>query len=230
LLAVGGACGREQAELRTDFPTDSTGAAVSTAGAPAPTVLLFGKSGPIDQGGYHPDFLEFRAELMRIAERRDTAALFRMIAPDFKASFGGDDGPQGLRDVYRVGAPDSEFWGLLTDVLIHGGRFDSEDRFTAPWTFGGLPESLDAFTHLIVRDEDVAVREAPDPESPAIALLAYDIVRAGPTSDAAWRSVALSDGGVGYVEAAHIRSPIDHRALFERRDGRWVMTAFVAGD
>ncbi len=229
-MALGAACGGATAEVGKDFPTDTTIAAVKAPDAPPPAVLLFGKSGPVDQAGFHPDFLEFRAELLRIAERRDTVALLKVIAPDFKASFGGDEGVQGLRDVYRVGAPDSEFWGLLTDVLLHGGRFDSDDRFSAPWTFHGLPDSLDAFTHLIIRAEDVPVRDAPSAEGRQLALLSYDIVRAGPYAEGPWRAIALVDGGVGYVEAVHVRSPIDHRAIFERRNGKWWLAILVAGD
>lgn len=225
VLACGGNEPRPQPQ---EFATDSVTA--SSTAPPAPTVLLFGKSGPADQGGYHPDFLAFRTELMRVAEARDSTALFRMLSPDFKASFGGDEGPQGLRLVYRIGAADTEFWGQLVDVLVHGGRFVGDEQFVAPWTFGGLPDSLDAFTHLIVREEGVAVRAAPDVESREVATLSYDIVRAASSDADGWRAIALVDGGVGYVEAARIRSPIDHRAIFERRGGRWWFVAFVAGD
>jgi hypothetical protein len=35
---------------------------------------------------------------------------------------------------------------------------------------------------------------------------------------------------VGYVDARRIRSAVDHRLQFERRDGRWLLVFLLAGD
>ena len=40
----------------------------------------------------------------------------------------------------------------------------------------------------------------------------------------------LAGGSLGYVRSRSVRSPIDHRAIFSRRDGRWWMITFIAGD
>lgn len=214
-----------------DLPTIDDAAVAAPPAKASPGILTFGKSGPVDQGGFHAEFNVFRAELRRIVEARDTVALFRVIAPDIKLSFGGGTGLQGLRDVWRLSDPSTEFWTVLGDILLHGGRFSGDESFTAPWTFSGLPDSLDAFSHLIVRAEDVEVRERPDVDSPALGLLSYDIVRAGPYQQGSgWRGIALADGGVGYVEASKIRSPLDYRAIFELRSGRWWLVALVEGD
>lgn len=214
-----------------DLPTvDDAAVAAPPAEAP-PGILTFGKSGPIDQAGFHAEFNVFRAELRRIVEARDTVALFGAIAPDIKLSFGGDTGLQGLRDRWRINDPATQFWTVLGDILLHGGHFTGDDSFTAPWTFSGLPDSLDAFSHLIVRAEDVEVRERPDMDSPVLGLLSYDIVRAGPYQQGSgWRGIALANGGVGYVQASKIRSPLDYRAIFALRNGRWWLVALVAGD
>ena len=45
-----------------------------------------------------------------------------------------------------------------------------------------------------------------------------------------WQRIALPGGGTGYVTAPEFRSPIDYRARFEKRDGRWRMIVFIAGD
>jgi hypothetical protein len=42
--------------------------------------------------------------------------------------------------------------------------------------------------------------------------------------------VRLASGVTGFVAAPFVRSPVEHRAIFERVGGRWVMRAFVAGD
>jgi hypothetical protein len=54
------------------------------------------------------------------------------------------------------------------------------------------------------------------------------LVRGWPPGD--WLNVRLADGSTGYINVKYVRSPIGYRAIFERTDGRWVMTYFIAGD
>jgi len=213
-------------------PPDSVALAAPTgAPAPAPAIISHGKAYPVDEALRDPGFVAFRDSLLRVVARRDTTALFAVLAPGIKSSFGENDDLDGFRRVWRPEAPDTELWRELDDVLRHGGRFAGPDAFYAPWTFNALPDSLDAFEFLIVRDSNVVVRARPDAASAALAVLSYDIVRAGPyTGDPDWRMVALANGDTAFVAARSIRSPVDHRAGFERRDGRWLLVFFLAGD
>lgn len=223
------ACGR--ADAPPPPPVEYVDTTANAPGAPAVQVLTFGKSGPVEQAGYQPEFLAFRNEMMRVAQAHDTTALYAMLAPDIKASFGGDGGLDGFRRVWRPGAPDSELWDTLFDVLLHGGRFTNDETFTAPWTSFGLPDSLDAFTYLIVRGADVPVFAEPDSTGTPIASLGYDIVRRQQaTEPSGWQAIALSNGEAGYVTANQVRSPVDARAIFEKRNGKWWLVLFLAGD
>jgi hypothetical protein len=224
-LACGPPDSRPAAEVAT--PDTAAIAPPATIGS----VPTFGKSYPVDEASRDADFAAFRDSVLRIIARRDTTALLAILAPEIKSSFGGDDGIAGFREHWRLGEPDTELWSVLRDVLEHGGRFSGPDNFYAPYTFDALPDSLDPFDHLIVRDSAVVVRERPDAASTALATLSFDIVRAGTEApDPAWRAIALADGRVGYVDARAIRSPIDYRAGFERRAGRWWLVVLVAGD
>jgi hypothetical protein len=224
------ACNPADPPPARDFPTTDALATVPSA-PPVSRIPTFGKSGPVDQSGFHPEYVAARNELLRIAEMRDTAALLRTIAPDIKTSFGGDGGLQGFRDHWQLSSPDTEIWAVLTDILIHGGRFSGDDSFTAPWTFTGLPDSLDAFSYLIIRADAVPVYEKPDSTSAVVGMASFDIVKAGPSSEGTdFRSIVLTDGSNGYVAKSKIRSPLDYRAIFERRNNRFVLVALVAGD
>lgn len=197
----------------------------------ATPVKTFGKAYPIDEAPRDAAFAAFRDSLLQIVMRRDTSALFAIVAPEIKSSFGGDEGREKFRSFWRVSEADTELWTVLGDVLRHGGRFSGPDMFYAPYTFHALPDSLDAFEHLVVRDSDVVVRERPDSTGAALAMLSFDIVRAGPFApEQAWRAIELVDGRVGYVRGDQIRSPVDYRAGFERRAGRWWLVFLVAGD
>jgi hypothetical protein len=48
--------------------------------------------------------------------------------------------------------------------------------------------------------------------------------------DTSWAGVVLPDGRSGWLPSQDVLSPVGWRAIFARRDGRWLMTAFVAGD
>jgi hypothetical protein len=42
--------------------------------------------------------------------------------------------------------------------------------------------------------------------------------------------VRALDGRVGYVERARITNRFEERAVFEKRNGVWIITDFVSGD
>jgi hypothetical protein len=42
--------------------------------------------------------------------------------------------------------------------------------------------------------------------------------------------VKLAGGQQGYIASAYVRSPLDYRIVFEKRQGRWLITTLVAGD
>ena len=45
-----------------------------------------------------------------------------------------------------------------------------------------------------------------------------------------WLKVETLGGKKGFVNAKFVRSPIDYRAIFEKKSRSWKMTAFVSGD
>jgi len=226
VVAALGACAATDDSART--PADT---AVVSDSAPAGTVQTFGTVAPFDDAARDTSFLTFRDVLLRTLAQRDTASLYAIVAPDIRVSLGPDNGIGAFREEWRPGEDDSEIWSVLDDLLRHGGRFTTPDLFIAPWTFFGLPDSLDAFEYLIVRDSGVVVRGTPDASGAAIATLSFDIVRTAntPTPDG-WSAIMAGDGRVAYVDTDHVRSPVGYRAGFERRDGRWLLVFLAAGD
>jgi hypothetical protein len=100
----------------------------------------------------------------------------------------------------------------------------------APWTFNALPDSLDAFEYLIVRDSNVVVHGSPGGDS-VLGALSFDIVRAkGPPTDSLWRAVELKDGRTGYVATRNVRSSVDYRIGLRKIGRRWMIAFFVRGD
>jgi hypothetical protein len=74
--------------------------------------------------------------------------------------------------------------------------------------------------------------------SPVLAALSFDLValsssgrsRLTPEQAREWTAVKLRDGRTGYIASQYVRSSIAHRAFLTRKDGRWRLALFVAGD
>ncbi|HWN45282.1 MAG TPA: SH3 domain-containing protein [Thermoanaerobaculia bacterium] len=190
-----------------------------------------GKLLPVDEAARDPEFFAFRAQLQAAAARHDTEAVLAAVHPNIKNTFGGDDGIEAFRRIWKLPAADSRLWDELGTVLAFGGAFREGGLFAAPYVFARWPEPFDSFEHVAVLGTSVRVRAEKGLKGRILTALSFDVVRlASPAIDAEWVHVKLRDGRTGYISSRYVRSPVDYRALFNKIDGRWRMTAFVAGD
>lgn len=202
-------------------------------GNPSETAAQAAKLYPIDEAAREPDFFSFRARLLQAAQARDTTFLYSALSPHILNSFGGDGGIDEFKSKWRSAEPNSPLWPILTEILSLGGVFHGDSLFAAPYTSSRFPPGLDSFEHVAITGSGVRVRKEPHDGSPVLTTLSFDVVRrAAEQSDerTGWVAVRLADGRTGWVAAKYVRSPIDYRAGFVRRDGRWVIRSLVAGD
>ena len=186
---------------------------------------------PVDEAARRADFVEFRRRLQDAVARKDEAAVLAAVDPGVRVSFGDGGGVQAFKTEV-VGNRNEDFWGEFGAILRLGGRLRTNDAFDAPYTFSAWPENFDSFECLAITGRRVRVRATPGADGRIVAQLDYAIVRANPGKAATpgWRGVQLPDGRTGFVSSQYIRSPIDHRALFQFHDGRWWPMAYVKGD
>jgi hypothetical protein len=131
--------------------------------------------------------------------------------------------------------PEQRFWEEFGWVLAHGGTFRTPTEFQAPYVYSAWPDEFDPFESMAVTGSRVRVRDAPQATARVLTHVDYAIVRrfANEPDPPGWTHVRLASGPVeyvGYVASIYVRSPIDYRAIFTFKDGRWRLTAFVAGD
>ena len=187
---------------------------------------------PVDEAAKRPEFFSFRAQLQRAIAIRDTAALLAAVDPDIKNSFGGNDGIDEFRTMWRIGQADSEIWEELGTVLSMGGSFFDDRTFVAPYVFSKWPETMDSFEHVAVVGANVRIRSEPKPDAAPIDAVSFVILPVASdarVTDDSWRAVKL-ESKVGFVSSRFARSPIDYRAIFSEQSGAWRMVTFVAGD
>ncbi len=199
---------------------------------------------PVDEGEQDASFSVFREKLIAAVKNHDKKYLLGIIDPKIKASFGGDDGIADFKKVWKINSPKSALWDELLVVLTNGGTFYKEadvknKQFSAPYTFTSFPEDLDAFEHSIIFGNNVNLRVKPDLSANVVAKLNYNVVKVDfensikskeNENNYSWLKVETLGGKKGFVSAEYVRSPIDYRVFFEKKNGKWKMTAFVAGD
>lgn len=208
------------------------------------TVLLAGSASaaqlrPRDDARLDPSFLAFRKQLLQAIKKRDRRALLKAVDPKIRVNFGEDGGAEEFARQWKLNSNASPVWKTLEEVLRLGGSFTDKGAarsFAAPYTYSTFPERLDAFEHFCVLGSNVALRAKPDARARIVARLNYDLVRQAAlpkgvkTPGSGWLHVVTGAGKQGFVARDAVRSPVDYRALFAKRDGVWRMTALVAGD
>lgn len=197
---------------------------------------------PVDEAARDKSFLAFRNKLIAAARRRDAKFVLSILDAEIKNSFGGNDGIEEFKENWKIESANSEFWSEFLPVISKGGYFQSENDggpllFTAPYSFAGFPDDLDAFEYSVIFGSRVNLRESPDLTSRIVGKLAYNVVRIAktvPMTDDTerpdWFEIETLGGLRGFVKAEFVRSPIDYRAGFEKKRGMWKMTFFLAGD
>jgi hypothetical protein len=212
------------AALARQAPRQPPGSVCASGPGAQPRLL------PRDEASERPDFLQFRQRLQAIAERRDAGALLEIVDPAVRVTFGDDAGVEAFR-THHVNNPERDFWAEFAEVLRLGGVFITGTTFVAPYTFAAWLDEFDAFSCVVVIGEGVRLRAAPSLSAPTIAMLTHAVVEYVPLErDPNWERVRLADGRIGFIASRYVRSPVDLRAFFEFKDGRWWLTAYVAGD
>jgi hypothetical protein len=195
---------------------------------------------PSDEGQQDPSFHAFRQKLLEAISRKDARFLLSIVDPNIQISFGGEEGIQAFREVWKPEDVNSEIWNTLAQLLRLGGTFgESKNEFWAPYVFSRFPDDYGGFDFSATIAKDVRVRSEPNDKAPVITSLSYDIVLnlSGSDSpepknkaDPAWVRIRLPDGREGFVSAQFIRSPTNYRAGFKKAGGKWLLTHLVAGD
>jgi hypothetical protein len=172
----------------------------------------------VDQSASDPTFLAFKVRLLGALQRRDVPALIAAVDPKVRVSFGENlDRPA-----------QSRIWSELAAVLRLGVTRD-EAEFIAPYVFTRFPQTLDAYTHAAIIRLGVIVRRSPSAAYPKVAELDHALVQLSGGRRNGWVEIR-TDEAAGWVRQEDVRSPLDYRAFFEKKNGSWKLTAFVSGD
>jgi len=191
-----------------------------------------GRLPPVDECAADRSFVEFRATLRRLVVLRSASGLLAFVADDVQASLGGDVGKPAFVRMWKLQGPTaarSPLWGELGRALRLGCTL-GDGTAIVPAMAGQPIGERDAFETRIALP-GATLRRAPSRRARTAALLDWHFLTVtGSRHNDQWLKVRLDDGRAGYVRISETRSPIDYRAWFRKRAGRWTMEGFLAGD
>lgn len=192
-----------------------------------------GPYAPRDECTDQPGASEFLANLRSAVEARDSAAFAALAAEDIRLDFGGGGGKETL--IQRLEADDGALWDEAAEILELGCASDGA-TLTMPWYFAqDIP--VEPFAGAVVTGENVPLRNAPAADAPAIARISWDAVEVDPASsqdsefaEVTWDAPGGEGEVEGHIERSNLRGIVDYRIGAARRNDRWRMTYFIAGD
>lgn len=193
---------------------------------------------PWDEAAQDPTFVAFRTKLQAIVEHKDVKGLRASLATDILNNFGGGKGVDAFNSAWKPHDEHSAVWPALAGVLKLGGYFDSKKAFSAPYVYAAWPDDLDSFNFVAVTNPDAVMRKAADDKSAIVRKLDHDVLEviqssSMPQHEAGsddWDEVKDRKGNHGFILVRDVRSPLDFRATFEKRNGKWVIASFVSGE
>ena len=186
---------------------------------------------PVDRCRDDAAFNQFRSALEDAVTRKDPAALRRLAADDIHSNFGGDGSWKEFSATWALDDPQkSVLWKELHGVMALGCAKTEDKGRVFPGLFEDMGDEADPFELLVARP-GAALRSAPDKAAPVVAKLEWtSTIQLESPESGDWVKVQVPGGESGWVETGQLISPLDFRLVSELRDGRWQITAFVAGD
>lgn len=214
---------------------------LSTALLPAKNKFL-----PRNEICADPALVEFVCKLQYAVFKKDTDHLLSLLDNNIKNSFGGEDGIEEFKTIWRLDSPNSPVWFYLSKLISLGGTFqvnsdDSLTHFVFPYVFQlELPDTVDYWTAMVITEDKTDVRENPGATSEILGQLSYGIVyvrdkKYSPPFENAeekkWYHITTLDKKLsGFVSAECVWSPAGYRMFLQKESNKWKIVSLISGD
>jgi len=197
-------------------------ATAPVAQGPLPPPVHGPKLVPVYEWSKDKTLTAFQSQMMEVLRAEDGKRLFEHLDPNVRTSFG----PQTGIEAFKMAWYTQPHWEeLLAIFFMGGGSFRDNDHFVAPSVYANWPERFDPYSFVAVMSRGVPLRESRDPNSKAVAILSFDIVK--PLGEKG--HVRLADGRVGWVDPRFLWSPAGYHVELVRERGTWKIEALVSG-
>ena len=189
---------------------------------------------PVELCGGDAEFVQVREQLDKAVAARDVDGLIALMSEDVRSSFGGGVGREGFKQRWASAPQErTRLWDELGQAMQLGcaKAVDGQGReYRAMPAMFVTGDGLDGFSTWVARPGAV-LRAKPSVGAKAkMRLPAWTVLEEVEHDGGDWIEARTPKGSRGFISTAQARSLLDYRIVFGRRDGRWRITAFVAGD
>lgn len=178
-------------------------------------------------------YFDLRQKFEDVVKRRDAKGLLAMVAPTISWSYGGDGGKDAFAKNWKLETGKaSPIWAELDQIVRLGCFAQGADNPTMPHLFGQDAGTGDAGAGVsLVLGPAVNLRAGPGTNTQSLRKLNWELVTTlDGSTDPNWTKVETADKKTGYIRNDYLRSYLDYRIGFERKDKGWVISFFIAGD
>jgi hypothetical protein len=189
---------------------------------------------PVEQCRGDAEFTRVRQQVQKAVAARNLKGLMSLMSDDVRVTFGGLSGPERFSDFWTASDQDQDLlWSELSSALRLGcaQAVDGEGKpYRAIPAMFVTGDGLDGFSTWASLPGAV-LRAKPDAKAEAkMRLPAWTVLSELEHDGGSWVEVRTPKGRSGYVSTDEVRSLLDYRLIFGRREGQWRITAFIAGD
>lgn len=184
-----------------------------------------------------PSLVKAIAEMLAAARAKDWKRFAPHVDARIQLDFGGG---AGRAEFGKRLARSPAHWDELVWVLEHGGKFEKDGTFMAPYTFSADTGKLDPFEAGVLVAK-AKVHAEPRENAPVLAEFDRTAIKVidwkGDEKTPRpfykrqdWVQVELDGKRKGWLQAKYVRSAVDFRAGIKKVRGAWKMNVFIAGD
>jgi hypothetical protein len=203
-----------------------------------------------------PSLDAFRKEIVTIAQKKDRAALARMIVSKGFFWERDDDKPapkksgiEILAQALRLAAKDGSGWATLAGLANEANAApvpERNDLVCAPASPGFDEREVEELAEATETDvsewgyavrDGIEVRETPNATAPAIEKLGLHLVRvldddsqAAANTSGEWLRVVAPSGKVGFVTGDALGSLLNPQICYVKEGTAWKITGLVGGE
>jgi len=203
-------------------------AAITLAVAASPAHALPRRLPPIEQCKSEASFIQFRARLTQIVAKRDRTSLLALLAPDVLVNFGGATGRNAFAEQWSFDTTEyGNVWDQLATMLKMGCARDGGSRIIPSLS---MQVGQDFDEEWVVTLPGAAIFKAAGEELAHSEILPWTVATVTSRASDTMTGVKLPDGRDGLIPDDRLYEPAGYRMIVEKRGGKWMITAFVAGD
>jgi len=203
-------------------------ALIASLPSPSPAAELPRTLPPLEQCSGDRSFVQFRSRLKQIVAKRDRTAFLELLAPDVLVNFGGASGRKVFEEEWSFDATEYDnLWSQLEKMLQMGCARDGGSRII-PSLSMQVEQDFDE-EWVVILPGATLYKEAGVPNAKP-ATVPWSVAVVTSRDSDTMTGVRLADGREGFVSDDRVYEPIGYRMIVEKRGGKWMITAFVAGD